>query len=77
MEKIASCHLSFFVGILFLVGFHPSFSRHGITRASSVLLIWLNENVRSRGSPLRRELTPNPLLNHPMKYFQDLMLDWG
>lgn len=28
------------------VGFHPSFSRHGITRASSVLLIWLNENVR-------------------------------
>ena len=27
------------------VGFHPSFSRHGITRASSVLLIWLNENV--------------------------------
>ena len=26
-------------------GFHPSFSRHGITRASSVLLIWLNENV--------------------------------
>ena len=28
-----------------LVGFHPSFSRHGITRASSVLLIWLNENV--------------------------------
>ena len=29
-----------------LVGFHPSFSRHGITRASSLLLIWLNENVR-------------------------------
>ena len=28
-----------------MVGFHPSFSRHGITRASSVLLIWLNENV--------------------------------
>ena len=27
------------------VGFHPSFSRHGITRVSSVLLIWLNENV--------------------------------
>ena len=27
------------------LGFHPSFSRHGITRASSVLLIWLNENV--------------------------------
>ena len=26
------------------VGFHPSFSRHGITPASSVLLIWLNEN---------------------------------
>ncbi len=51
MEKIASCHLSFFVGILF--------------------------RARSRGSPLRRELTPNPLLNHPMKYFQDLMLDWG
>lgn len=36
-----------------LVGFHPSFFRHGITRASSVLLIWLNENVRSRRSPLR------------------------
>ena len=29
-----------------ILGFHPSFSRHGITRASSVLLIWLNENVR-------------------------------
>ena len=28
------------------VGFHPSFSRYGITRTSSVLLIWLNENVR-------------------------------
>ena len=28
-----------------MFGFHPSFSRHGITRASSVLLIWLNENV--------------------------------
>ena len=27
------------------LGFHPSFSRHGITRASSVLLIWLKENV--------------------------------
>ena len=28
------------------VPFHGTFSRHGITRASSVLLIWLNENVR-------------------------------
>ena len=28
-----------------MFGFHPSFSRHGITRASSALLIWLNENV--------------------------------
>ena len=28
-----------------IIGFHPSFSRHGITQASSVLLIWLNENV--------------------------------
>ena len=28
-----------------MFGFHPSFSLHGITRASSVLLIWLNENV--------------------------------
>ena len=28
-----------------MFGFHPSFSRHGITRASSVLLIWLNEIV--------------------------------
>ena len=39
------------------VGFHPSFSRHGITRASSVLLIWLNENVHKRAttSPLFRE----------------------
>ncbi len=27
------------------VGFHPSFSRHGITQASSIMLIWLNENV--------------------------------
>ena len=26
--------------------FHGTFSRHGITRASSVLLIWLNENLR-------------------------------
>ena len=25
--------------------FHGTFSRHGITRASSVLLIWLNENL--------------------------------
>lgn len=32
-------------GLGIIVGFHPSFSRHGITRASSVLLIWLNENV--------------------------------
>ena len=40
------CH-SFvcFVWLNEIVGFHPSFSRHGITRASSVLLIWLNENV--------------------------------
>ena len=30
------------------VGFHPSFSRHGITPASSVLLIWLNENGRTK-----------------------------
>ena len=39
------------------VEFHPSFSRHGITRASSVLLIWLNENVHKRAttSPLFRE----------------------
>ena len=34
-----------FVFSWFFVGFHPSFSRHGITRASSVLLICLNENV--------------------------------
>ena len=34
------------VKTILFVGFHPSFSRHGITRASSVLLIWLNENVR-------------------------------
>lgn len=33
--------------------------------------------ARSRRSPLHRELTPNPLLNPPLKYFQDLMLDWG
>ena len=31
--------------IIFLVGFHPSFSRHGNDWASSSLLIWLNENV--------------------------------
>ena len=29
------------------VPFHDMFSRQGITRSSSVLLIWLNENVRS------------------------------
>ena len=28
------------------VPFHDTFSRQGITRSSSVLLIWLNENVR-------------------------------
>ena len=27
------------------VEFHSTFSRHGITEASSILLIWLNENV--------------------------------
>ena len=37
-----------FFQLLKNVGFHPSFSRHGITRASSVLLIWLNENVPPR-----------------------------
>ena len=36
---------------VFLLGFHPSFSRHGITRASSVLLIWLNENVPFCSTP--------------------------
>ena len=30
--------------------FHSTFSRHGITRASSVLLIWLNENVPFHGT---------------------------
>ena len=29
------------------VGFHPSFSRHGITQTSLVLLIWFAENVPS------------------------------
>ena len=28
-----------------IVGFHPTFSRHGIVQASLTLLIWLNENV--------------------------------
>ena len=27
------------------VGFHPTFSRHGIAQASLALLIWLNEKV--------------------------------
>ena len=27
------------------VGFHPTFSRHGIAQASLALLIWLIENV--------------------------------
>ncbi len=27
------------------VGFHPTFSCHGIVQASLTLLIWLNENV--------------------------------
>ena len=39
------------------VGFHPSFSRHGITRASSVLLIWLNENVGFHPSFSRHGIT--------------------
>ena len=38
-----------------MFGFHPSFSRHGITRASSVLLIWLNENVGFHPSFSRHE----------------------
>ena len=29
----------------FILGFHPSFSRHGRIKASFILLIWLNENV--------------------------------
>ena len=39
------------------VEFHPSISRHSITRASSVLLIWLNEIVHkiATTSPLFRE----------------------
>ena len=65
----------FFVSTLFLVGFHPSFSRHGITRASSVLLIWLNENVRSQRSPYAFELATNHLLNNPMKAVQERMTD--
>ena len=28
-----------------IVGFHPSFSRHGRAQTSLVLLMWLNENV--------------------------------
>ena len=39
------------------VGFHPSFSRHSITRASSVLLIWLNENVGFHPSFSRHGIT--------------------
>ena len=39
------------------VGFHPSISRHGITRASSVLLIWLNENVGFHPSISRHSIT--------------------
>ena len=38
-----------------MFGFHPSFSRHGITRASSVLLIWLNENVLFQSAISRHE----------------------
>ena len=34
------------VKTILFVGFHPSFSRHGIIKASYILLIWLNENVR-------------------------------
>ena len=39
------------------VEFHPSISRHGITRASSVLLIWLNENVGFHPSFSRHGIT--------------------
>ena len=39
------------------IGFHPSFSRHGITRASSILLIWLNENVEFHPSFSRHGIT--------------------
>ena len=31
---------------LCIVGFHPSFSRHGKVQTSLTLLIWLNENVQ-------------------------------
>ena len=47
------------------VGFHPSFSRHGITRASSVLLIWLNENVGGKTAILgdyKSEKSPNVIV---------------
>ena len=32
------------------LGFHPTFSRHGIAQASLALLIWLNENVLKSSS---------------------------
>ena len=38
--------------------FHGTFSRHGITRASSVLLIWLN------GKPSFHRMFPPVLLVH-------------
>ena len=47
------------------VGFHPSFSRHGITRASSVLLIWLNENVGGKTAILgtiKAKKSPNVIV---------------
>ena len=47
-------------GLLLLhssVGLHPSFSGHGIIKASFILLIWLNENDPLRGTFSRHGIT--------------------
>ena len=48
------------LGLLLLhssVGLHPSFSGHGIIKASFILLIWLNENDPLRGTFSRHGIT--------------------
>ena len=47
-------------GLLLLhssVGLHPSFSGHGIIKASFILLIWLNENDPLHGTFSRHGIT--------------------
>ena len=53
------------------VPFHGTFSRHGITQTSSVLLIWLNENVRFHYAESRQN---KPKVNLGGNLFKDMAL---